>query len=239
VANGAEAIRALETIPYDLVLMDVQMPELDGLEATRRIRSAESSVLNPGVPVIAMTAHAMQGDRERCLDAGMNDYLTKPIDPQALAGALETWLSQCSAGGGRCATETVTDILTVLKKDNVEVFDKASMMARLMNDADLAMTITEGFLSDIPIQIEKLRRHLEDEDADAAVRQAHTIKGASANVGGQILSEVALKMETAGKERDMNKMKMLLPALAWEFERLREAMHACEAPRYARNHSGA
>ena len=75
VADGAEAIRALETIPYDLVLMDVQMPEMDGLEATRRIRDPESAVRNHDIPIIAMTAHAMQGDRERCLEAGMDDYV--------------------------------------------------------------------------------------------------------------------------------------------------------------------
>ena len=93
VANGAEAVKALETIPYDLVLMDVQMPEMDGLEATRRIRNPQSAVVQiTRIPIIAMTAHAMQGDRERCLEAGMNDYVSKPVSPQALAEALEKWL---------------------------------------------------------------------------------------------------------------------------------------------------
>ena len=94
VANGAEAVKALETIPYDLVLMDVQMPEMDGLEATRQIRDPQSAVLNHGIPIIAMTAHAMQGDRERCLEAGMNDYVSKPVDPRALAEAIDKYLSQ-------------------------------------------------------------------------------------------------------------------------------------------------
>ena len=92
VANGAEALKALETIPYDLVLMDVQMPEMDGFEATRHIRNPRSAVQNHQIPIIAMTAHAMQGDRERCLEAGMNDYVTKPVSPQALAEALDKWL---------------------------------------------------------------------------------------------------------------------------------------------------
>ena len=94
VANGAEALKALETLPYDLVLMDVQMPEMDGLEATRRIRDPRSAVQNHDIPVIAMTANAMQGDRERCLEAGMNDYLSKPISPRALADVLEKWLPE-------------------------------------------------------------------------------------------------------------------------------------------------
>ena len=92
VSNGADALRALETSHYDLVLMDVQMPVLDGLEATRRIRDPASAVLNHALPVIAMTAHAMQGDREICLAAGMNDYLSKPVQPATLVAILEQWL---------------------------------------------------------------------------------------------------------------------------------------------------
>jgi len=92
VANGAEAIAALESIPYDLVLMDVQMPVMDGLEATERIRAPRSTVLNHAVPIIAMTAEAMHGDRDRCLAVGMNDYVTKPVNPQALVERLAQWL---------------------------------------------------------------------------------------------------------------------------------------------------
>ncbi len=94
VANGQEAIHSLSMIPYDLVLMDVQMPVMDGLEATRRIRSGKTDVINPRVPIIAMTAHAMKGDRQRCLDAGMDHYLSKPINPDALLEVLEKYLPQ-------------------------------------------------------------------------------------------------------------------------------------------------
>ncbi|MFH1019473.1 MAG: ATP-binding protein [Pseudomonadota bacterium] len=91
-ANGKEAITLLETLPYDLVLMDVQMPEMDGLAATRQIRSGNTKATNPNLPIIALTAHAIKGDRDCCLAAGMNDYLTKPIEPQALREVLEKWL---------------------------------------------------------------------------------------------------------------------------------------------------
>ena len=94
VGNGAQAIQALEAIPYDLVLMDVQMPVMDGFEATRHVRSSQSAVQNHQVPIIAMTAHTMQGARERCLDAGMNDYVTKPVSPAALAEVLDRWLTR-------------------------------------------------------------------------------------------------------------------------------------------------
>ena len=92
VANGLEAIAALRSIPYDLVLMDCQMPEMDGFEATEIIRQPGSDVLNPQVTVIAMTANAMQGDRERCIACGMNDYLAKPVRSEALAEMLARWL---------------------------------------------------------------------------------------------------------------------------------------------------
>jgi CheY-like chemotaxis protein len=92
VANGAEALRALETVPYDLVLMDVHMPEMDGLEATRAIRDHASSVLDHGIPVIAMTASALPADRAECLQAGMNGFVAKPVDLATLAGTLAEWL---------------------------------------------------------------------------------------------------------------------------------------------------
>ncbi|MFP4379241.1 MAG: response regulator [Candidatus Sumerlaeia bacterium] len=91
VANGLEAIHALSQINYDLVLMDIQMPEMDGMEATRRIREGKTNVINPDVPIIAMTAHAMKGDREECLEVGMDDYLAKPIIPEKLAAVLEKY----------------------------------------------------------------------------------------------------------------------------------------------------
>jgi CheY-like chemotaxis protein len=92
VADGKEALRALETIPYDLVLMDLQMPEMDGFEATGVIRDPRSRVRRHDIPVIAMTAHAMKGDRERCLEAGMDDYISKPVTALALNDILEKHL---------------------------------------------------------------------------------------------------------------------------------------------------
>ena len=97
VVNGTEAIRALTTIPYDLVLMDMHMPEMDGLEATRLIRAPRSTVLNPRIPIIAMTANAMRNAMQICLAAGMDDYIPKPISSASVVSALDKWLPQARA----------------------------------------------------------------------------------------------------------------------------------------------
>ena len=103
--TGKQAVEALEKSSYDLVLMDVQMPEMDGLEATGVVRDPASAVLDHAVPVIALTAHVMQKDRDRCLDAGMDDILTKPIDPQQLLETLNRYLAQLDTHMGLASPE--------------------------------------------------------------------------------------------------------------------------------------
>ena len=177
------------------------MPEMDGFEATRQVRNPQSPCSNHQIPIIAMTAHAMQGDRERCLEAGMNDYVSKPISPQALADVLDKWLPK-EEGELRKERNNQRNCGTAdLSRGGSQtaVFDKAGLMARLMEDEDLARTVVEGFLDDIPKQIEALRGYLEAGDAAGVERQAHTIKGASANVGGEAVRAVAFEMEKAAK----------------------------------------
>jgi PAS domain S-box-containing protein len=230
VADGAEAVKALESIPYALVLMDCQMPEMDGFEATARIREADSGVLNHDIPIIAMTAHAMQGDREKCLKAGMNDYLSKPVHPQALAQMLDKWLPQeKDEGQGTrevkvAETADGTGTRSGAVSITVPVFDQVSLMVRVMEDADLAKNIMELFLEDIPKRIEMLKRFLDAGDASGVERQAHSIKGASANVSGEALRAVAFEMEKAGKAGDLDAARGLMTRLEEQLEKLIEAM---------------
>ncbi len=225
VLDGSQALRALEAIPYDLVLMDVQMPEMDGLEATRRIRDPRSSVLNHGVPIVAMTAHAMQGDRERCLDAGMDDYITKPISPESLAAAIDRWLPHERIVPPEPAHPGPASVIAAgAGGAGAPVFDSAGMMARLMDDAELASTVMHGFLEDAPRLIEALRSCLAAGDVPGALRQAHTIKGASAAVGGDAMRAVAMEMEKAAVAGDDEAVAARLPDLESAFGRLREAM---------------
>jgi len=225
VANGREVLEALHRIPYDLVLMDVQMPEMDGLEATRAIRAAASGVLDRSVPIIAMTARALLGDREECLAAGMNDYISKPMAPEALSRLLERWIAKLEASrttsNAPPASSSRAGSAAALM-----VFDDAALIARLMGDGDLLRTVARSFLCDMPIQIESLRGYLETGDVEGAERQAHTIKGAAGAVGGECLAKVAFELERAGDAGDLATARAGFPELQREFGRLKEAMEA-------------
>jgi two-component system sensor histidine kinase/response regulator len=222
VANGQEAVQALEMIPYDLVFMDIQMPVVDGFEATRAIRSRKAKVTNRQVPIIAMTAHSMAGDRERCLKEGMDDYISKPIAPQALAEALQKWLGrdqkshpEVSASGSKRIAGPVF---------GQTVFDRPALLARLMDDRDLVKEIIAAFLEDMPRQIRALQKNSDQGDAESAADRAHAIKGAAANVGGLALSAVAGELEKAGRAGRLHEAAALLPELERQFDLLKERM---------------
>jgi PAS domain S-box-containing protein len=234
VANGAEAIHSLESIPYDLVLMDMQMPEMDGMEASRLIRDPQSAVLNHAIPVIAMTANALRGDRERALDSGMNDYVTKPVSPTALVEALDRWLPETNV----MVSQPAQDFSSADAEsgeptgDDREplVFDRPGMVARLMGDGDLARIIIDEFLGDIPKQIAALKTYLADGDQPGATRQAHSIKGASANVGGEALRAVAAAAEMAGQAGDLKAIIGCVPEIETQFARLTTEMREFAGP---------
>jgi PAS domain S-box-containing protein len=223
-ANGREALQALRSIPYDIVFMDIQMPEMDGFEATRAIRSGKDGVLNPKVPIIAMTAHAMKGDRESCFAAGMDDYVSKPIVPRLLAEVLEKWLDKVLQPPSRDAAPKEIRLAPV----DPAVFDRPALLDRLMNDAGLVKEIIVSFLEDMPRQLQTLRGHIERRDAAAAGMQAHTMKGAAANMSSPALSTVAGRMEKAGRAGSLEEIADLLPELEGEFERLKAAMQEAQ-----------
>ena len=228
VANGVEALQALATLPYDLVLMDVQMPEMDGLEATRQIRHPHSAVRNHKVPIIAMTANAMERDRQECLDAGMNDYLSKPVSPQALAEALDRWLPKETAVTPERAVAALGEAGSVSTcEPDVPVFDRAGFLSRIADDDELARALIEGFLDDIPKQFQALKDFLEVGNLASAARQAHTIKGAAAVVGAEVLRAVARQAEESLESGSRETLAAHLPELERQFALLREALELC------------
>ena len=223
-ANGVEAIKALEMFPYGLVLMDVQMPEMDGFEATRAIRNPQSCVLNHQVTIVAMTAHAMQGDREKCVQAGMDDYLAKPIERPALIAVLSKWLKPKGELDQLVVSKPEEKVVLINREEKLTVFNQAAFMDRVMNDKDLARTILDGFLEDLPGQITQLKNHVAAGDARIVEQQAHKIKGASATVGGEALRAVAWAMEQAGKAGDMDAARARVSDLDAQFNALKEAL---------------
>jgi len=224
VENGALAVKAVSESSYDLVLMDIQMPEMDGHEATRQIRKLESESGKKRIPIIAMTAHAMKEDRDKCIAAGMDDYVSKPIDPKALLEVLECWLPK-----EKSAAPPVSESKPVLKqkisgKNNLKVFDKEALMERLMDDTELLKIIILAFLDDMPKQMDALKNHIDQKQCEDAGKQGHQIKGASANVGADALREIAAEIEIAGKAGDLDTLVSLLPQLEEAFDRLKKTM---------------
>jgi signal transduction histidine kinase/DNA-binding response OmpR family regulator len=238
-SNGQAALDALAAGSYDLVFMDIQMPVMDGLEATRRIRGrelaadpnaamqGESRAGMPGgealprIPIVALTAHAIQGDRERCLSAGMDDYLSKPIAVDALLAVLDKWLPVGSRSQHETAVEVGKD---VEKQDEKEmgkevdsaVWDRAGVLARMAGNAKAVEIIIEATFENMPHQIQELQGHLDAGDLESSVRLAHTIKGAAANAGAEALRTVALAIEKAGAiasmQSGMDELRMAFAA---------------------------
>jgi len=191
------------------------MPEMDGIEATKRIRSSRLKMCK--VPIIAMTAHAMQGDRELCLDAGMNGYVSKPIKPMALANELGKWIA---------VAEPQEQIPMEPMESGSSIFDKQEFLNRLMNDKELFQTIITTFLDDMPRQIEALKLSVEQCTTDKTAAAAHKIMGAAGNVTGMALHKIAEAMEKAGKVNDTEKLKLLMPKLEQKFMELKKIMES-------------
>jgi len=222
VANGEEAVEALKSIPYALVLMDVQMPVMDGMKATRIIRDKTSDVLNHDIPVIAITAHAMKGDRGKFLKAGMNDYIAKPVYPQVLAEKLGKWLAMPEdINTDVCKTDGK---VTTNNSSDSGIFDRQALLDRVMGDEVLATTLIKSFLDDMPKQIEALKIYVERKDSELACSQAHQIKGVAGNIGSAALQNIASTIEKEANAANTDRLEQLMPELNDCFRHLKNAM---------------
>jgi len=197
--NGREATEALRKTHYDLVLMDMQMPEIDGLEATHIIRDPSSGVLNPDVPIIAMTANAALEDRDKSFEAGMNDYILKPINPDELLLALQRNLKRddTTAEFEMPTAELPAD--SASDSDRLPVFDYQKFLNTIGGDNSLAREIIEVSFTNISDLIEKLKHAWDMKDASSIKLHAHSIKGVCANISAKSLSDAALQIEIAQK----------------------------------------
>ena len=215
--NGKEAVKLIEQRNFDLVLMDVQMPIMDGFTATKKIRELNSERQN--IPVVAMTAHAMKQDRERCLDAGMDDYISKPVDPEKLNEVVGKWSKRRNKG---VEVEHRSDDLK--HDDNQSIcespIDMEAALKRAMGDKSFLEELILQFTEDLPDEIKALSEALNRKDAESITERAHSIKGTAANLGAEGIAKAALQLEEAGREGNLADGVNILDNLNDEFGRL-------------------
>ncbi|HYL68737.1 MAG TPA: ATP-binding protein [Candidatus Limnocylindria bacterium] len=211
--NGREAIASLERHSFDLVLMDVQMPEMGGLEATQAIREKEKST-GGHIPIFAMTAHAMQGDRERCLAAGMDGYLAKPIEPKAFVETIELEATPVppTVGSGEGAKAA-------------EAFDGSGLLARFSGNRKLLRTLVETFRNDCPRMMARIRSALGSRDMKALADAAHGLKGSVGNFGPSAAQETARKIETTARQGKLEGAWEIYATLEDDIARLLPVLH--------------
>jgi len=224
VVNGREALEAMTKVPYPIVLMDCQMPEMDGYEATAEIRRREEGLSSRTV-IIAMTAHALWGEREKCLDAGMDDYLSKPVKSDVLCRKLEQWIK---SAGEPTAGERSSEANVVVDKGRPSALDLAVLAGlreiQQPGKPDLVTELIDLFLEDTALQFKALREAVSKNNTKEVRRVAHLLKGSSANIGAGPMAALYESLEkTEFKNGDA---ATLLAGLELEFERVDKALRA-------------
>ncbi|MEP7342769.1 MAG: response regulator, partial [Acidobacteriota bacterium] len=212
--NGREALAALEQARFDIVLMDVQMPEMDGFEATGQIREQEQ-LTGAHMPIIAMTAHAMKGDRERCLEAGMDAYISKPVQAAELFKLI--------ADLGPAAASPVHSTTNGF---HAEVFDQAEAMARVEGDQELLAELVDLFSGDCPRLLNDIRQAVASREGLGLARAAHALKGAASNFGATGVVAMAQRLEQMGQAEELIEAGAICTKLEAEVGRLNAALGA-------------
>jgi PAS domain S-box-containing protein len=221
-ANGLEVLEALDRQSYDLILMDMQMPEMDGLEATRRVRRAWRG--EKGLRIIAMTANAMEGDRELCLAAGMDDYVSKPIRVKELVDAL----NQCEPGGagqeagiGADGNREAEDLE---RADEVLDKEKLEDLKIIVGGQEYLIELIEAFLDDAPQLVAELQQSLRQQDTAILTRAAHSLKSNSADFGAISLNGLCKELEAMGRAGSLDGAAPLVARVEAEFVMVKEAL---------------
>jgi CheY-like chemotaxis protein len=197
-SDGAEAVWAFERGTFDVVLMDVQMPEMDGLTATQHIRASEKKS-GGHLPIIAMTARAMRGDRETCLAAGMDGYVSKPISREELQAAIVEQTNHHSRPDARPATVSATKPATASRLSG---WDARKFLERIGNDESLLREVTDIFLEETPKLLARLHEAVASQSAEVLERTAHSLKGELAYFGSSA-TDLARELERMGREHDL------------------------------------
>jgi signal transduction histidine kinase/CheY-like chemotaxis protein/HPt (histidine-containing phosphotransfer) domain-containing protein len=221
--TGADAVSRWREGDFDLILMDVQMPVLDGLEATRQIRDQEKKT-GTHVPIVAITAHAMAGDRERCLQAGMDDYLSKPIHRPELLAMLARRGANRAAGRPERQSERQSEPKNTSAMAANDVMDRAELLSRLEGDEQLLRELIDAFLDESGPMMQQVSEAVTSQDAGGLERAAHKLKGTVSIFGSRAATQAALVLETMGRERDLRHAEEAFPQLKEQMEALETAL---------------
>jgi two-component system, sensor histidine kinase and response regulator len=217
-ANGLGAVQALARVPYAAVLMDCHMPEMDGYEATREIRNREKDT---HTPIIALTAGAMKGDREKATEAGMDDYIPKPVTREELDSMLQRWISR------EDITRSVSPEDSGFSTQEETSLDRTVIAnLRELGDSDLLSELTEMFFEEVPERLDALQEAIDRGDEQTIKRIAHTLKGSSGNMGARQMSRLCLDLEHAGESSDLSAAADILGLLNKEFGHVRTQLTA-------------
>jgi CheY-like chemotaxis protein len=227
--NGLECLQALERQPYDLIFMDVQMPEMDGIEATRQIRLRQKEPAQPGhfkasIAIVAMTANAMQGDREKCIAAGMDDYVAKPVRPDDIRLVVERWGSRATVAA-QAENAGAQNGATALAAEPPPAVTPPVNMERLLDfangDAENLRELVELYLQQTSRQIAQLASAVEAQSGDEVKRLAHSCAGASSTCGMTVITPMLRELERQGHEGLQPNAPQLAQDTSREFERIK------------------
>ncbi|WP_432471003.1 cache domain-containing protein [Amphritea sp. HPY] len=225
--NGIEALNQLQEQRYDLVLMDCQMPEMDGYRATELIRQGEQERGAPRLPIIALTANAMLDDRQRCINAGMDDYLSKPFSKSQIGTMLQRWLPEATSPALVVVEEpTATYGIGQLLTESGEPLQSETIeqLREMDDDGSFLNRIIEAYLEKSPADIAQLRQGLDRADAEMLRKAAHSFKSSSYNLGAHQLAELCKAMELVGRENNLDRAAELCAGIEAEYQCAREAL---------------
>ena len=223
VANGRQAVAAFRTGHYDLVLMDCQMPEMDGYEATRAIRAWESAhapeTQSRRTPIIALPAYALSGDRKACIESGMDGYLSKPLDPAVLVALIDRWLNQPACAPRRECEPSPCD---PPGKADDQVIDYDALVDRCIGNVPLAQRLVAKFRTQVVTDLDNLRDAIACGNKDMTVFHAHRIKGAAANLSAEGVRSAAEEVESLARSGDVSGMAKVFDSLESEINLIRK-----------------
>ncbi|MGH2696758.1 MAG: response regulator [Actinomycetota bacterium] len=221
VTNGLEAIEAVERSPYDAVLMDCRMPAMDGFQATAEIRRREDSASR--MPIIAMTADAMEGDRQKCLDAGMDDYVSKPVSFESLDAVLQRWVPSADAGMGPSPSdghveeeERSLDPAIISSLRQLQARREKEWMPRLIS----------MFLEDAASTLERLRQAVKLEEQETITEGAHALAGTAASFGASRMGRLSGHLKTLGSQGRFESARATMAEIEAEFDLVSEELRA-------------